>query len=125
MTSKTDQLANALKPAIASAVTRALDTAPDPVALDARDVVAQTAQAAAATVVNQTNNEPWYQSRVTWGAIIGGLVAIGGIWGYVLPPEKQSAIVEALVAIGSVIAPLLTYYGRWVATKPLPIGPST
>lgn len=70
-------------------------------------------------VEHLTNQEPWYQSRVTWGAIISiatpvlGALGISVGW---LDPDLAVAISTAAV---SLVGGVLTLYGRWKARKPL------
>jgi len=69
-------------------------------------------------IINATNAEPFYQSRVTIGAI---MTLIGGSYSLVLdfmdgvPPgvDDLTGQLTAIVGAGVVL------YGRWVATKPL------
>ncbi|WP_336800479.1 hypothetical protein [Kaistia sp. MMO-174] len=70
-------------------------------------------------IQHMTNTEPWYQSRVTWGALVAiasGLFAIGG---RALPVEDQGTLVNIAVAVASAIGGAITLYGRWAARKPL------
>ena len=54
----------------------------------------------AAVVVNQTNQEPWYQSRVTWGAIIAVAGGLTGLAGYTLDAEDQAALASVPSLLG-------------------------
>lgn len=75
--------------------------------------------AVAPIVAHTTNNEPWYQSRVTIGAIVSiAIPALGalGISSDVVDADQLTAI---LVAAGSLAGGALTLYGRWKAKKPL------
>lgn len=73
----------------------------------------------APSVLHANNQEPWYQSRVTWGAIIAVGASIAGIAGYSVGLEDQAAIVNGAVAITSGIGGLIVWYGRWRARKPI------
>lgn len=87
---------------------------------DAAKVSDAMARAVIPDVLHYTNNEPWYQSKVTWGAIIGGATPIIGlIVGTQLTPEEQAAYVQAAVAIGTAVGTVLTLVGRWRARKPI------
>lgn len=70
-------------------------------------------------LVNQTNNEPWYQSRV----IIGSLVAIGGgilqLYGYTVSANDMAMIVELVGQATTFGGSLVALYGRLAARKPL------
>lgn len=84
-------------------------------AVVAQDVIKEVVP----VVVNQANAEPWYQSRVTWGAILAALTGILGVFGYAFPAEMQGKVIDALVAAGPIVSALIVLYGRWIAKKPL------
>jgi hypothetical protein len=70
-----------------------------------------------------TNNEPWYQSRVTLGAIaaiISGILAL--LW-YNIDEQAQSRFVELALTLGPIILPVLggsyALIGRWISRKPI------
>lgn len=81
----------------------------------AEEVIAQ----AAPVILNQTNNEPWWQSRVTIGSLLAVLSGVLGIFGYALPDELRGQILEIIVAAGPVIGGAIAIYGRWIAKKPI------
>jgi len=65
-----------------------------------------------------TNNEPWYQSRVTWGAIfaiLGGVATIGTMAANGVPLSWETYGPP----LGSIGGGLGTLYGRWKARKPI------
>ena len=65
-----------------------------------------------------TNNEPWYQSRVTWGAIfaiLGGIATIGTMAANGVPLSWETYGTPALSIWGG----LQALYGRWKARKPI------
>jgi hypothetical protein len=67
-----------------------------------------------------TNNEPWYQSRVTWGAIfaiLGGIATIG-----TAAANGETSMEVYSTAGMSILGGIGTLYGRWKATKPLGAG---
>lgn len=85
--------------------------------------VGKVADAVAARIapqmVHEANAEPWYQSRVTIGALVSigtGVLALSGIF---LTPEDTALIVSMATSIGAVAAGALTLYGRWKAKKPI------
>lgn len=84
-------------------------------------VVSPTTQAAltetAKVIISQTNNEPWYQSRVTWGAIAAILSGLGAAAGLLAAGDWSPEL--WLTALGSVGGGLATLWGRWIAKKPL------
>ena len=73
----------------------------------------------AAEVEHLTNQEPWYRSRVTWGALMSLVAAMGSGFGLVLGPAEVEAAVTVLAAGGTMIGALVTLYGRWIAKRPI------
>lgn len=70
-------------------------------------------------VAHATNNEPWYQSRVTWGAIISiatPALALVGVRADIIPLDDA---VNVTVAVGTAVGGLITIWGRWIARKPI------
>lgn len=120
MNTATREVIASLAPVVAAATARAVTHAPTTMdGVDASRVAEKVAKEVAPVIVNQTNQEPWYQSRVTWGAIIAALAGILGLFGYTLPEEMQGKILDAIVAAGPLIAAVVVWYGRWMAKKPL------
>lgn len=70
-------------------------------------------------IINATNNEPWYASRVTLGAILAAAAGVLGLFGYAFPAEVQGKVIELIIALGPVIGGALALYGRWAARKPI------
>ncbi|WP_336799470.1 hypothetical protein [Kaistia sp. MMO-174] len=71
-------------------------------------------------VIHAANAEPWYVSRVTWGAIIAALAPILGLLlGHSISSEDQATLGQVAVAIGTLAGAGLTLYGRWRARAPL------
>lgn len=70
-------------------------------------------------VLHLTNNEPWYQSRVTWGAIITILVPLAGVAGIQLDWLDADQFVSLMTAFATTVGGFITLYGRWVATRPI------
>lgn len=68
-------------------------------------------------VINQTNQEPWWQSSVTLGAI---LTLVGGVYNFVWQvslngaPDPQTFIALMTPLAGAA----WTLYGRWIQRKP-------
>jgi hypothetical protein len=64
-----------------------------------------------------TNTEPWYQSRVTLGAL--GTV-VGSLWGcYLIYLESGLNITLMWPLLTTAGGAAVTLWGRWVAKKPL------
>jgi hypothetical protein len=109
---------------VAGAVVAALTAAASNPAnsLEKRDV-SHTAEKVIANVVpmveHVTNQEPWYQSRVTWGAIVSTAIPILGAFGVATDWIEPDEAVAFGVALGSLIGGVITIYGRWRAKKPL------
>ena len=66
-----------------------------------------------------TNTEPWYQSRVTIGALISALALALGAAGVSLAPEDRELLVAVGLGLGGLVGPLTTLYGRWRARRPI------
>lgn len=96
---------------------RALKPATHQEASRAPQVAYEAAKELAPVLVNLTNNEPWYQSRVTWGAVAAILSGLGTAAGLVSAGDWSPEL--WLAALGSVGGGIGTLYGRWVAKKPL------
>lgn len=86
---------------------------------NAPEVAAAAAEAVAPMMVNKANAEPWYQSRVTWGAIGSISTGVLALLGIVLTPEDVALIVTIGTSAGAVLGGLVTLYGRWKAKKPI------
>jgi hypothetical protein len=74
---------------------------------------------AADHLAHATNDEPWYQSRVTWGAVVEGAASVASAFGLVLGPDDRDLLVGLLMAAGGLFGAALTLYGRWIAHRPL------
>lgn len=105
---------------IGAAVAR---SARDPkLSIDAGDITPVTeavVQKVAPVILHATNNEPWYKSRVTWGAIIavaGPILSALGVSADLIDPDLAVSLSTAVV---SVVGGVLTIYGRWKARKPI------
>lgn len=89
---------------------------------DRSDVSAVTSKVfteVAPIVAHVTNQEPWYQSRVTLGSILALVAGILSLFGYAFPSELQGQIIDLVLAGAPLIGGALALYGRWVAKKPL------
>jgi hypothetical protein len=117
------------KAAVAAAVVKSIEqTARRPDVAIANDNAREVAEQLTPAIMRQAvepvlehlaNAEPWYQSRVTWGAIISTAVPLLGAVGIAvdwIDPDEAAALG---VALGTVIGGALTLYGRWKAKRPL------
>ena len=86
---------------------------------NAQEVAKRAAEAAAPVLVNATNSEPWYQSRVTWGALVSIGTGLATLFGFVIAPEDAEVILAVGAAGGTVVGGLVTLWGRWKAKKPI------
>lgn len=66
-----------------------------------------------------TNSEPWYQSRVTWGAIISILFAVLPVVGVQLDWIDRDTATNIGLALGGAVGGLVTLWGRYVSQKPI------
>jgi hypothetical protein len=111
---------SAVRNAIVKGVTRA---AIDPLlSTEQSDVGAVTSKVlteVAPIVAHATNSEPWYQSRVTLGALLAAIAGILGLFGYAFPEEVQGKVIDLVLASTPLIGAALTLYGRWFAKRPL------
>ncbi|AWM23459.1 hypothetical protein [Sinorhizobium fredii] len=70
-------------------------------------------------IISATNNEPWYRSRVTLGAILAAAAGVLGMFGYAFPADVQGKVIDLIIALGPVIGGAIALYGRWAARKPI------
>ena len=66
-----------------------------------------------------TNTEPWYQSRVTWGAVVSIATGLLGAVGVATDWIDADQAVSVGLALGTVVGGLVTLYGRWRARQPI------
>ena len=100
------------------------DASPAEAPLIAAEVVRKVQQSevvkeVAAKVEHVTNNEPWYQSRVTIGALVSMGTGMAGLFGVAVSPQDAEAIVAICMALGTAAGGAITLYGRWAAKKPI------
>lgn len=120
--SKTDVAATTaeiLKPVIAHAAAEAVRNLPPSIARNSGAIAESVIKEVVPVVVNQTNQEPWYQSRTILLQYATLIIALLGIFGYTIAPELRDQIIAAVLAVGALVNPLLTLYARIFAKKPL------
>ncbi|MCX5493092.1 hypothetical protein OSH11_00080 [Kaistia dalseonensis] len=109
--------------AVSGAVDRVADRNDNPLTAQAAPEVAKAIVAEVTrdpAVLHAVNGEPWYASRVTWGAIIAAFAPLLGLLlGHAVDAGEQAAIGEIATAAGTLIGAGLALYGRWVARAPL------
>lgn len=98
-------------------------SARDPkLSIDAGDITPVTeavVQRVAPVILHATNNEPWYKSRVTWGAIGAIALPLLGAFGVGTDVIDADQFVAIGLALGTAASGVLTLYGRWKARKPI------
>jgi len=65
-----------------------------------------------------TSSEPWFKSRVVWGAVLIFVTRLLAHFGYAIPQELHGAILDMLIAFGPYIGAGIALWGRY-AKKPL------
>ncbi|BCP52841.1 hypothetical protein K32_14580 [Kaistia sp. 32K] len=109
--------------AVGGAVSRMAGRADNPLTAEMAPTITRAIVeeiAADPAVRHATNAEPWYASRVTWGAIIAAAAPIVGlILGHSLTAEDQASLGEIAVALATLTGAGLALYGRWRARTPL------
>lgn len=63
-------------------------------------------------VVNETNGEKWYQSRVQIGLLVGGVTMILQFFNFDLPPGFVENTVNGILSAGSLGGILYAFWGR-------------
>lgn len=86
---------------------------------NASDISNAVAKEVQPVVDHLTNQEPWYRSRVTWGAIASIALPLLGAFGVSSDIIDSDQFVALGLAIGTAAGGLLTLYGRWAAKKPM------
>lgn len=72
-------------------------------------------------ILNMTNNEPWYQSRIIWGLLIGGISTIARpIAGEIFSAEQASMWAESAATAGQLAGIGFALYARLTAQKGIP-----
>lgn len=91
---------------------------------DAPAVAEAVTQKLAPIIAHATNNEPWYQSRVTWGVLVAAVATmVKPIAGEFFDAQTTIEYADALASGGQLFGFGLTLYGRWKARKPLDLTP--
>jgi len=70
-------------------------------------------------VLHATNNERWFQSRVTWGAIVTIGTGVLGAVGVATDWLDADTAIAVGMGLGSAIGGVITLYGRWKARQPI------
>lgn len=118
MSNATQTAIEMLRPVVAEAASRAAEKSVGLDIGDAAQIATDVTNEVAAVVVNQANLEPWYQSRVTLGALItlvSGTYALGLDCFDGSPPSPDSLTAQ----LGAIVGAATVLYGRWFARRPL------
>ena len=123
MTSATKAVNEKIEAAVAVAVQK------DSVPADYASIVPisqEVAKRITPLVLHATSNEPWYQSRVTLGAIAAVIAGVASFAGYSFDAEDQkfwvdnvSQFIQLATGVVALGGGVLAWYGRWRAKKPL------
>lgn len=69
---------------------------------------------------NELNQERWYQSRVTLGAIAALISTILGFAGIAISDDEMGMIIDVIGALGTIASIGYLLYGRWAGNlKPV------
>lgn len=105
---------------------RVLDTVSKPnvpVPMGREEEVAKAvAREVAPIVVNASNSEPWYQSRVILGALVAVIASVAGAAGIVIDEQTRTDIVTLVPVIISTAGALYALYGRIFGASKKPLG---
>lgn len=112
-------LATAVQMALPLILKRMLDPNVPVADAQARQVASAAAEAVAPLIVSKANAEPWYQSRVTWGALVSIGTGLATLAGFAVAPEDAELIIGIGMASGTLVGGAITLWGRWKAKKPI------
>jgi hypothetical protein len=71
-------------------------------------------------VENETNQEPWYKSRVKLGLLLAGVTYILQFFGFELPTEFAQSVVDTVLQGGTLVGIVVALWGRFsTGLKPL------
>jgi hypothetical protein len=87
-----------------------------------REVAKAVANEIAPVIVNATNSEPWYQSRILRGLIVAGAGYLGTKIGLVIGEGDVTVIINAVAAIVEAAGIIYAAYGRIVGASKKPLG---
>lgn len=63
------------------------------------------------------DSKRWWESKGVWGGLIAIAAAIGGLFGYDVTADDQTAIIEAVAGIAGIAGALIAIWGRVRARK--------
>jgi len=89
---------------------------------DAREVAKAVAKEVAPVVVNATNSEPWYQSRILRGLLAAGLGWLLSKAGLILTEGELSEIVTIVASLIEAAGLAYAWFGRVKGSSLKPLG---
>jgi len=85
---------------------------------DAKPVADELNKQLGPWILNLTNNEPWYQSKIIWGLIIAGIgTIVRPVAGEIFTTEQAAQWAESLSTLGTFAALGFAFYARAMARK--------
>lgn len=114
---------NSIIDSLTSVVEKTLDRQDVPVSShNVGQVTDKVVAAVAPVMVNATNNEPWYKSRIYWGLIAAGAGIVTSRFGFVLSGEDLQTLLDSGSDLITTVGLLYALYGRVVGAKKPPLG---
>lgn len=104
---------------IESAVTVAVSDPTVPAKAEAIPAIVAAISQLVPEIVNATNKEPFYQSRVFWGSALSVLAGVLALFGVAFPAEMQTQVIGIIMAALPLLGGLYALYGRFKAKKPI------
>jgi len=89
---------------------------------EAEQVAAAVTKEIAPVVVNATNAEPWYQSRIFRGLLVAIVGYLGSKLGLVIGESEVADLINIGAAIFEAGGLLYAWYGRVVGASKKPLG---
>lgn len=89
---------------------------------DERVVAQAITKELAPIVVNASNSEPWWQSRVILGALVAIVSSIAGAVGIVIDEDTRQQFITLVPVVISTAGAIYALYGRIVGASKKPLG---
>ena len=70
-------------------------------------------------IAHATNGEPFWRSRVFWGAMLSLATPLLALAGVTLEPDEREAVVTTVLLVPPVAGALVALWGRFGATRPI------
>ena len=85
----------------------------------ARPIIEAVTDKIGPEIINATNNEPWYQSRVILGSLAAMVATVLAIFGITFDLDTQSKVIDLIVVAAPLIGSAYALYGRLTVKKPI------